>query len=615
MSDIRLRSGQLIVPFGVGQIVPNKEGLSMMIGGLNLWDKIIQKRKDEGLQYNPQEIELHDERLQRLLGVDKFLRPFPFYKRSKENNALKLPAVVFPRWHYCSYCKVMRKSELTGVDEFCIESKCENKYHKMIPVRFVAACDKGHIQDVPFVEWAHKNGEVCSEPKLRYAPRGGSGSLSDIYIECTNTKCGESASLHGLLNVKRDEENGIIITSALNSTLDIKCEGKRPWIGQEGMTSTKPCENHLQVIVSGGSNVHYANVSSALVLPIINKEEELNKLLNPYNVQNIEKIYYSQGDEIIIDLLGDIGSVQQGRISSRDLFEKVKQHIKSEEDNGEYDEIDIRFEEFQFFKNDNNFRDFKSHKQDVLDTVDDVFDGLIRSVVLVEKLKEIRVFTGFTRLNSRNMSTREKMKNFLSNQKPTWLPAYEHYGEGIFIEFNLDSLDKSNNKYGIHPRIKNYRDAQLKRYPQNYKARDIDNSFITIHTLAHILIRRLCFNSGYGSSSLRERIYYSTKENTKMAGLLIYTASGDSEGSLGGLVNQGEISNFKRLFKEALIDAQWCSSDPVCSDIGKDIGQGPNNVNGAACHNCCIVPETSCEEFNSLLDRNILLKFFSNILE
>jgi hypothetical protein len=100
-----------------------------------------------------------------------------------------------------------------------------------------------------------------------------------------------------------------------------------------------------------------------------------------------------------------------------------------------------------------------------------------------------------------------------------------------------------------------------------------------------------------------------------MAGLLIYTASGDSEGSLGGLVNQGEISNFKKLFEEALIEAQWCSSDPVCSDIGEEIGQGPNNVNGAACHNCCIVPETSCEEFNTLLDRNILLKVFQNLID
>ncbi|MCE2777576.1 MAG: DUF1998 domain-containing protein [Algoriphagus sp.] len=122
----------------------------------------------------------------------------------------------------------------------------------------------------------------------------------------------------------------------------------------------------------------------------------------------------------------------------------------------------------------------------------------------------------------------------------------------------------------------------------------------------------MCFDCGYGSSSLKERLYFSSNLKGRMNGVLIYTSSGDSEGSLGGLVRQGKSEYLGRLVKNAIEDAGWCSADPVCSDIGISSGQGPDNVNGSACHNCCIVPETSCEEFNMLLDRTTLIGSFEN---
>jgi hypothetical protein len=124
-----------------------------------------------------------------------------------------------------------------------------------------------------------------------------------------------------------------------------------------------------------------------------------------------------------------------------------------------------------------------------------------------------------------------------------------------------------------------------------------------MHTFAHLLIKRLCYNCGYGSSSLRERIYFSSDPETEMNGIMIYTSSGDSEGSLGGLVRQGKEKYLAKLIKDSIADAEWCSADPVCSEVGQNAGQGPDAVNGSACHNCCLVPETSCEEFNTILDR------------
>ena len=89
-----------------------------------------------------------------------------------------------------------------------------------------------------------------------------------------------------------------------------------------------------------------------------------------------------------------------------------------------------------------------------------------------------------------------------------------------------------------------------------------------------------------------------------MQGILIYTASGDSESTMGGLVRQGRPSRFEATLRRGFRAASWCSSDPVCIESA---GQGADNANLAACHGCVLVPETSCEEGNRLLDRAILV--------
>jgi hypothetical protein len=127
-----------------------------------------------------------------------------------------------------------------------------------------------------------------------------------------------------------------------------------------------------------------------------------------------------------------------------------------------------------------------------------------------------------------------------------------------------------------------------------------------LHTLAHLLINQLTFECGYGSASLRERLYVSDGPRP-MAGILIYTAAGDSEGTMGGLVRMGKPKHFERVVAHAVEDAAWCSADPVCMEIGSTSGQGPDSCNLAACHNCALVPETACEQFNRFLDRGLVV--------
>lgn len=131
-----------------------------------------------------------------------------------------------------------------------------------------------------------------------------------------------------------------------------------------------------------------------------------------------------------------------------------------------------------------------------------------------------------------------------------------------------------------------------------------------IHTFAHLLMNQLSFECGYGSSSIRERLYCERcGESLQMKGVLIYTASGDAEGSLGGLVRQGEPGRLEDTIVSAIENARWCSSDPICI---QSEGQGPDSCNLAACHNCALLPETCCEMGNRLLDRGLVVGTLDN---
>ena len=245
----------------------------------------------------------------------------------------------------------------------------------------------------------------------------------------------------------------------------------------------------------------------------------------------------------------------------------------------------------------------------------------IRQIVLVEKLAETRALTGFSRINPppyREFDQDDQLQ--LSLQAKPWLPAVRVYGEGIFFTLSDDAVDA----WASTDVAARFHDIAT-RHGQIYASlgrnpRPLPPRFFLLHSLAHILIRRLSFECGYGSSSLRERLYCWEDEQRPMSGMLIYTAAGDSEGTMGGLVQQGKPGRFESLLMGALEDALWCSSDPLCIESR---GQGIDSLNKAACHACSLLPETSCEEGNRFLDRVALvgsttarsLGFFSELVD
>ena len=226
---------------------------------------------------------------------------------------------------------------------------------------------------------------------------------------------------------------------------------------------------------------------------------------------------------------------------------------------------------------------------------------------MVNQLKETRVFTGFSRIKP--LSTGDPNEARISNNNFNWLPAIETRGEGIFFQFNSELLsvwEEKRMRNGLAARINVSVKKRIADGVPNLTRRDgpITERLLLAHSFSHALIRQLAFECGYDASSLKERLFVGVDANREMCSVLIYTASGDSEGSLGGLVERARPEFLGNTIQSAIREAAFCSNDPVCAETGF---QGLNNDNVVACHACNMLPETCCEHSNFLLDRSALV--------
>ncbi len=244
----------------------------------------------------------------------------------------------------------------------------------------------------------------------------------------------------------------------------------------------------------------------------------------------------------------------------------------------------------------------------------DAFAGLFKRIVLVRRLREVRALVGFTRLETEDSMIDDPEHSPtvvpLTAGKPTWVPSVEVRGEGIFIQFDEEALVQWENR----PSVREREDKLLAAYAAWRKARSRSPEgfpgirYVLLHTFAHAMIRELSLACGYSAASIRERIYASSaSESEPMAGVLLYTASSDSDGTLGGLVDLGKADNLEPLLTEGIKAMQICSSDPLCSDYDPTAADSATlDMRLAACHACSYVSETSCENGNLFLDRAIL---------
>jgi len=216
----------------------------------------------------------------------------------------------------------------------------------------------------------------------------------------------------------------------------------------------------------------------------------------------------------------------------------------------------------------------------------------------VSRLREVRALHGFSRVTPQTNSDSSQKLAQLSIVPQHWLPAVEVYGEGVFVRIDEPWLAKWESGVLAKQRVGMLADAiALRDHESGAPTAEVPTvRFIAIHTLAHAVLKELSLDAGYPAGALRERIYAEADQ----AGFLIYTASSDAAGSLGGLAALAEEERFAAVLKSAAARTVWCSNDPVCTESGPS---GSDGLNLAACHACLLLPETSCEHRNIYLDR------------
>jgi hypothetical protein len=230
------------------------------------------------------------------------------------------------------------------------------------------------------------------------------------------------------------------------------------------------------------------------------------------------------------------------------------------------------------------------------------FAEVISHVALVDRLREVSAVWGLTRLSARDEDSTgsDVQVAKITRGRPTWLPAVENFGEGIFLAFDRALLDQQGDRADKRVRlIQHSYDAWRAQRKLPRSETRLTPRFVALHSLAHLLMRQLSLYCGYGMASISERVY----ADNEQAGILIYTSAPDSDGSLGGLVSFGSPDRLGTILESAVVNAEWCSQDPLCGDRTPDPGI---HLSGAACHACLLLPETSCEHWNRFLDRRLL---------
>lgn len=515
----------------------------------------------------------------------------------------------FPRSLFCEKCRsiVQWKSEYEKLDEYgkvkqptCIHDGC---YGKMVPMRFVGACEDGHLTDINWRLWAHSgintNKDCRATDQLKFVVNKKGAGLDNLAIQCR--ACNSSRSLKDLTNPTLTEKL-------------LFCYAKHPWIFSEQPTS---CDKPLKVMQRGATNIYFPKIVSAFDIPCSIEQTQQNtdavktKLDGDQDFNRVKKLHMSVNNagktlsldrminriasrlnldaSLIIAYLDEVSAMQSTELKVLENVEKIQLSLQEEE-----------IETFKtcLINGETRTDNFHAIRENIIDDKLPWMAQLFKPTLLLHKIREVRAFTGFQRVQP---SDERAFVAADVGKKQNWLPVSEVFGEGILVQFNLQTLSTWARCLSSAQQ-EHFNKLEEKRQEQKlHFLPPIEPIFLMIHTISHLLIRQLAFESGYTSSSLREKIYYDPSRD--FAGILIYTTDSDSEGSLGGLVVQGECNSLGGIIMNALEKGQWCSADPVCSET---FGQGLGGFNHAACHSCTLLPETSCTFINTELDRALI---------
>lgn len=591
----RLGMSQAVSTFGVGAIYEMRTssgGASMilhsvMVAGLDFWP-------------NDASGTIREPSLEKTLKVEYFRRP-PLEEKNSDAKPKAIPAVRFPGAYYCDKCgsvgrvgKEFSDANFGGVK--CAKSNCSGKG---IPFRFVVAChDKqdplqpGHIEDFPYEWWAHGRSESCEKSSVKLIGSEEKSGLEGMVLYCSTC-------------AKRQSLAGIFSDSALAGR---RCGGRRPWLGD----METGCNRQLRVLQRGASNVYFPVTASALSIPPYSSR--LLKLLDEaIGVGALKTIrdgisgaldIHATGarntpglddpdiftDHQIKDGLLILAGVSQINVVQTEVEQKRLERNalvagQQDEDDGELFAVPVE-----------------------LTSATEILGKFVGQLVQVHRLREVRVLRGFQRVEPTiDGDPYQIICAPLSKTPQKWLPAIEVRGEGIYIELDPNAVAAWELSSPVKKRIGLIHGNYLRACKNAGRDPGVPPSarFVLAHTLSHMMMKQLSLECGYSGSSLRERLYVLDEgHGGGCTGFLIYTASTSADGTLGGLVSQGEPEVFEGMLCSAIASARWCSSDPLCIESN---GQGVDALNLAACHACALIAETSCERRNMFLDRGMVV--------
>lgn len=555
MSTPKLRSAQLITTFGIGSIVDTPDW-SGMVAGQDFW------RAD---RMNV----IHEPRLQRKLSVSEFWTPKAWKKPQRgQAEVVSVPLVRFPLWHFCPQCRRLADLEWFGgsAETICRACSTRNDSKRLVPARFVVACEDGHITDFPWYWWVHR-GASCLGAELEISSTGRSTTLASITVKCR--KCERKASMEKAFDP--------------GELASVPCPGHRPWLRDR-----VACGRPLTAVQRGASNVYFAVTESAVSIPPFSSTT--SKIVE----KHWASLTLCDAPEDNRPLLTSIAKKER-----KDFNDLWSAYLTRKTYGADGPTPDIRLDEYAALSEPppmNDYDDFAAESVTVPEA-----HAWLQRVVLVHRLRVVTALDRFSRISSATTTAAPLASNVVD-----WRPAMEVHGEGIFLRPHADALASWKQREGpsLERRVEKLeaRRQDLIRRGLRTHGSPVTAELLLIHTLSHLLMRALILDCGYSSAALREMLYVrpATDTSAPMHGFLIFTAAADSEGSLGGLVRQGERDRLGPLLSEAIETARWCSNDPLCLESQ---AQGTNSLNLASCHSCSLVPETACEMFNCFLDR------------
>lgn len=581
-----------------------------------------------------------------------------------EESTFTVPAIVFPRWFFsrtkkdfkpveewiriwkekgCNngdlryfapprdpYTKTFRRINDSRLQEG------KNKVHELLEQSsMVLICPNGHISDIP---WQQYFSAKLNEGKR--VTEEGFDLFNYESAPCPENNNGEH-ELQWLENRSHTESFGMLKCKCCGKTVSLEgimnlqplCPGDKPWegIGQQDYAACmqKNKRSTMKWALVTSNSVYYAENFSSLYIPDDYRtganvlDEKMQKVLTLMTEKWFDKYTKKHPGATKQDYSehcfeDDFDSLIEYVISksddsdytlSEDEAQKVINAFLGDEQGDESGDVreQYRFEEFEVFQK--NSKSLESNDKLIFNNIElpEPLRHYFHKIQQVSTLGVSNTQINFSRVSMPQPELRDdgtidypnRMKIFSEAPEDVLtMPAVQSFGEGLFFSFNEETMSawmsSHEDLFKEHYKAMSEHDDTFESIYREMKLGGIAR-FLVLHTFSHILMKELEFSCGYPTASMSERLYFSDR----MCGVLIYTTDG-AEGSMGGLVWQGQPELIKNIIRKAIQRAINCASDPIC-------WENEDQLNYAACFSCAMVSETSCEKRNVGLDRRILV--------